>query len=86
QVNLMANWFLDQETYKLFKNVTLPTEEDSTQIDHIIVSRFGVFVIEIKNMKGWNLAAQQKNWTQQMLLGVENFPIFDQNGLPTFSR
>ncbi len=52
QVNLLANLMLDKQHYTLFKNVTLPTEDGTTQIDHIIVSRYGVFVIETKNMKG----------------------------------
>jgi restriction system protein len=52
-VNLSAKFLLDKEKYHLIKNVTLPTEGGSTQIDHIIVSEFGVFVVETKNMKGW---------------------------------
>jgi len=51
-VNLAAKFFLDKEKYHLFKNVTLPTEDGTTQIDHVIVSRYGIFVIETKNMKG----------------------------------
>lgn len=67
QVNLAAKFFLDKQTYTLFKNVTLPTEDGTTQIDHIIVSRYGVFVIETKNMKGWIFGSpQQKTWTQQI--------------------
>lgn len=66
-VNIAARIFLDKENYHLFKNVTLPTEEGSTQIDHIIVSRYGVFVIETKNMKGWIFGGpQQKTWTQKI--------------------
>ena len=52
-INLSAKLFLDKEQYHLIKNVTLPTEDGSTQIDHIIVSKYGVFVVETKNMKGW---------------------------------
>jgi len=44
---------LNQDEYKTIKNVTLPAEGGTTQIDHIIVSEHGVFVIETKNMKGW---------------------------------
>jgi len=51
-VSLAAKFFLDKEKYHLFKNVTLPTEDGTTQIDHVIVSRYSVFVIETKNMKG----------------------------------
>ena len=67
QVNLAANLLLDKQSYTLFKNVTLPTEDGTTQIDHIIVSRYGVFVIETKNMQGWIFgSAQQAMWTQQI--------------------
>lgn len=52
-VNLSARLFLDKNTYHLIRNVTLPTEDGTTQIDHIIVSPYGVFVVETKNMKGW---------------------------------
>jgi len=66
-VNLSAKLLLDKDKYHLIKNVTLPTEGGSTQIDHIIVSVFGVFVVETKNMKGWIFgSANQKTWTQKI--------------------
>lgn len=49
-VNLSAKLFLDKQQYHLIKNVTLPTEDGSTQIDHVIVSKYGFFVVETKNM------------------------------------
>jgi len=62
KVNLATKLFLDKRIYTLLKNVTLPTADGTTQIDHVIVSRYGVFVIETKNMKGWIFgSAQQKN-------------------------
>ncbi|MDD5493536.1 MAG: NERD domain-containing protein [Dehalococcoidia bacterium] len=67
QVNLAAKFFLDKHIYMLFKNVTLPTEDGTTQIDHVIVSWYGVFVIETKNIKGWIFGSpQQKTWTQKI--------------------
>jgi hypothetical protein len=66
-VNLSVKWMLDKSKYHLIKNVTLPTEDGTTQIDHIIVSVFGVFVVETKNMKGWIFGSQnQKTWTQKI--------------------
>lgn len=66
-LNLSIRLFLDKREYRLLKNVTLPIEGGTTQIDHIIVSRFGVFVIETKNMKGWIFGnPQHKRWTQQL--------------------
>jgi restriction system protein len=54
-VNVAASSFLDKKVYALFKNVTLPTEDGSTQIDHIIVSRYGIFVVETKSLSANNL-------------------------------
>tara|TARA_R110001583_G_scaffold112917_6_gene263183 strand:- start:70886 stop:71608 length:723 start_codon:yes stop_codon:yes gene_type:complete len=66
-VNLLLKHFLSKKVYTLIKNVTLPTEDGTTQIDHIVVSPFGVFVIETKNMKGWIFGnAKQKQWTQKI--------------------
>lgn len=66
-VNLNAKLFLDKKQYHLIKNVTLPTKDGSTQIDHIIISIYGVFVVETKNMKGWIFGRQnQKTWTQKI--------------------
>lgn len=73
-INLSAKIFLDKEIYHLIKNVTLPTEDGSTQIDHIIVSKYGVFVVETKNMKGWIFGnPNQKTWTQKIYKNTNKF-------------
>jgi hypothetical protein len=51
--------------YHLLNHITLRLKDGTTQIDHILVSRFGVFVIETKDYKGWIFAgANDRNWTQ----------------------
>ena len=66
-INVSIRLFLDRREYHLLKDVTLPTPQGTTQIDHVIVSRFGVFVIETKNMKGWIFGnPAHKSWTQQI--------------------
>lgn len=51
--------------FHLMNHVTLALEDGSTQVDHILVSRFGVFVIETKDYKGWIFAeVGQRTWTQ----------------------
>lgn len=66
-VALKARFSLPKDDYAAFHNVTLPDGEGTTQIDHIFVSRFGIFVIETKNMKGWIFGnASQPNWTQSI--------------------
>jgi restriction system protein len=64
-INITTSLFLDKKKYHLIKNVTLPTEDGTTQIDHIIVSQYGIFVVETKNMKGWIFGSPDKKmWTQ----------------------
>ena len=73
-VNVSAKIFLDKEQYHLIKNVTLLSEDGTTQIDHIIVSKFGVFVVETKNMKGWIFGSpNQKTWTQKIYRHTSKF-------------
>lgn len=58
---------LPQETYWCLDNITLETEEGSTQIDHVVLSIYGIFVIETKNMRGWIFgSAKQPYWTQKL--------------------
>ncbi len=65
QVNLAAKMFLDKKVYHLVRNITLPAAGGTTQIDHIIVSQYGVFVVETKNMNGWIFGTERDNqWTQ----------------------
>jgi hypothetical protein len=42
--------------FHLLNHITLKIKDRTMQIDHILVSRFGVFVIETKNYKGWIFA------------------------------
>ena len=73
-VNLLAKFFLDRKSYHLIKNVTLPTEDSTTQIDHIIVSNYGLFVVETKNMKGWIFGSHDdEEWTQQIYKNQNKF-------------
>lgn len=51
--------------YHLLNNVTLPVRDGSTQVDHVLISRFGVFVIETKHYRGWLFGtAEAATWTQ----------------------
>lgn len=73
-VNISAKWLLDKNEYHLIKNVTLPTEDGTTQIDHIIISIYGIFVVETKNMKGWFFGnANQRFWTQKIYKHLSKF-------------
>lgn len=60
---------LDKEVYHRLNNITLPLPNGgSTQIDHVIVSVYGIFVIETKNYKGWIFGSEkQRQWTQVIM-------------------
>jgi hypothetical protein len=65
--------------FHLMNHITLKLKDGTTQIDHILVSRFGVFVIETKDYKGWIFAnAKHATWTQVLYKWKFKFqnPIF----------
>jgi len=65
QGSLAARIRLDSQIYRPFNNVTIPTLNGTTQIDHVIVSKYGIFTVETKNIKGWIYGDEkQPQWTQ----------------------
>jgi restriction system protein len=51
--------------YYLLNHLTIPTPDGTTQIDHVLISRFGIFVIETKDYSGWIFGdAKARYWTQ----------------------
>lgn len=66
-VRLAAHLRLPSDAYRFVHNVTLQTPDGTTQIDHILVSRFGIFVVETKHMKGWIFGSERDaQWTQKI--------------------
>jgi hypothetical protein len=66
-VKFAAQLRLPKDTYHRVHNVTLSTPDGTTQIDHIFVSRFGIFVVETKNIRGWIFGDEnQAQWTQKI--------------------
>ncbi len=66
-VRVLARRLLDPDTYVPLHNVTLRTRDGTTQVDHVIVSPFGIFVIETKNMGGWIFGGEREpQWTQKI--------------------
>ncbi len=53
------------ETYEVWNNLTLIIDGDSTQIDHIVISTKGIFVIETKSFQGLVFGqVKDAQWTQ----------------------
>ncbi len=65
---------LDPEEYFIINNFMAVVDGRSTEIDHIVVSRFGIFVIETKNYKGI-ITGHEKNkeWEQTIYKVKNNF-------------
>lgn len=58
---------LDEENYKILSNIMLPSggNTTTTQIDHIVVSNYGIFCIETKAHRGWIFGSKYNDyWTQ----------------------
>jgi restriction system protein len=56
---------LNKKIYRRFHNIILPARNGTAQIDHLLVSRYGLFIVETKNIKGWIFGSKsQPKWTQ----------------------
>jgi len=78
-LNLLKGWFgekttqlgmwakLDSDIYRRFHDVIFPTSNGTTQVDHLLLSYNGIFVIETKNINGWIFGSERsKQWTQSL--------------------
>ena len=56
------------EEYLILNDIYLPLPDGTTtQIDHVIVSQYGVFVVETKTYSGWIFGDEKsKEWTQSI--------------------
>ncbi|MBP5502017.1 MAG: NERD domain-containing protein [Bacteroidales bacterium] len=66
---------LDKKNYIILNDIILRTSDNNTtQIDHIVVSTFGIFVIETKNYSGWIFGKEKsENWTQTTRFSKNQF-------------
>lgn len=56
---------LDEHIYRPFHNLIIPAQGGTTQIDHLYLSPYGIFVVETKNYSGWIYGnVKQTKWTQ----------------------
>lgn len=57
--------FLDSSKYHTINNVLVPKTQGSTQIDHVIVSQYGIFCVETKDKSHWIYGSEKEpQWTQ----------------------
>ena len=67
---------LDPAYYKVLDDLLLPSSGNlnTTQLDHVVVSNYGIFCIETKSYKGWIFGnVKDKYWTQVIYRHKERF-------------
>jgi len=61
----IINSTFDPNIYHRFHNLIIPTDNGTTQVDHLLISSFGLFIIETKAMVGWIFGTEsQASWTK----------------------
>lgn len=63
---------LPKEQYIVMDDVTIPTPRGSNQIDHLILSVYGIFVLETKNYTGWIYGSESGEYWTQNIYGKKN--------------
>ena len=59
------------DDYTILNNLVFRTEKGTTQIDHVVVSKYGVFAIETKNYRGEIYGDDNRQkWTQLIVAEV----------------
>lgn len=58
---------LPNEKYIVLDDILLKTSRGTSQIDHVVLSEFGIFVIETKNYSGWIYGGENaEEWTKNV--------------------
>lgn len=63
---------LDKKNYKVYNDLNLSFNGYTTQIDHLILSTYGIFVIETKNYKGWIFGNEKSTYWTQVIYETKN--------------
>jgi hypothetical protein len=65
---------LPKQYYSVLNNVMVKAKKGTSQIDHIVISSHGIFVIETKNYKGWIHGSEDSEyWTQTIYRSKTKF-------------
>lgn len=74
KVGLKLLLALDKKNYHRFGDLIIPSKNGTTQIDQLIVSQFGLFIVEVKNKDGWIFGSVDgEKWTQTFPNGKFTF-------------
>lgn len=68
--------FLPKNKFIVLNDLMFKNGSHSTQIDHVVISVYGIFVIETKSYKGWIYGnINQDNWTQN--IWGNKYPLYN---------
>ena len=59
------------DDYVVMNDITVPSDFGTTQIDHIVFSTCGIFIIETKNYKGWITGSDRSEYWQKNMYGYK---------------
>lgn len=74
---------LSDDNITVFNDVIIKNNNWTSQIDHVIISNYGIFVIETKTYKGWIFGSEEnERWMQVFFTERFNFynPILQNRG------
>ena len=58
---------LPRSKYLIINNLVLNSKGKTSQIDHLVISDHGLFVIETKNLKGWIIGTERSEYWRQVI-------------------
>jgi restriction system protein len=74
RVGRLLATMLERNRYTVFNNLILPSNGGTVQIDHVVISKFGIFVIETEFRGGWISGAEfQDRWAQHRFKSSTRF-------------
>lgn len=77
-VGFFLKKLLDKDQYQVMNDILIPDQKGgTTQIDHIVFSRFGIFVIETKNLGGKIYGEADSEYWKQYFFGNKPENLFN---------
>jgi len=74
RMHISTRWLLDKNSYHQLKHVKLLLDDGSEVAVQIVVSRYGLFIIEVKSMYGWIFGSEyQQTWFRQVYTSRDEF-------------
>ncbi len=74
RVGRLLTAMLERNRYTVLNEVIVPSNGGTVQIDHVVISKFGIFVVETVFLRGWIDGAEfQDQWKQHRFNSIARF-------------